>query len=118
MLVPWFGDILRDSSKGSLSIMTFSLDRSHFIVQHQQPAAPSQLLGVSGEDVQRGTYLPQTHITPEEMVVTEHVSDKRPRPPSPPTCLQRERHLPAVVPGHPEAEVQTGANNSNGHPPF
>ena len=76
MLVPWFGDILRDSSKGSLSIMTFSLDRSHFIVQHQQPAAPSQLLGVSGEDVQRGTYLPQTHITPEEMVVTEHVSDK------------------------------------------
>ena len=85
----------------------FSLDRSHFIVQRHQPAAPSQLLGVPGEDVQRGTYFPQTHVTPEEMVVKELVSDRRPRPPSPPTCLQQEGHLQAVALGHPEAEVQT-----------
>lgn len=39
--------------------------------------------GTSGSDpaprplpLQRGTYLPQTYIIQEEMVVTEHVSDK------------------------------------------
>ena len=94
----------------------FSLDRSHFIVQHHQPVAPLQLLGVPGEKVQKSTYLPQTHVTLEEMVVTEHVSDKRPWLPClPPVCSRKDtyRQWRRVTR---KRKYKRGANNGNPPP--
>lgn len=42
-------------------------------ISGEEPWVVTQLWPLS---LQRGTYLPQTYIIQEEMVVTEHVSDK------------------------------------------
>lgn len=46
-------------------------------VQREGPRCrPCTLTPLPAPTPQRGTYLPQTYIIQEEMVVTEHVSDK------------------------------------------
>ncbi|XP_032493970.1 integral membrane protein 2C isoform X3 [Phocoena sinus] len=79
--VPQFGggdpaDIIHDFQRGLTAYHDISLDKCYVIELNTTIVLPPRNFWELLMNVKRGTYLPQTYIIQEEMVVTEHVSDK------------------------------------------
>nr|KAF6450348.1 integral membrane protein 2C [Molossus molossus] len=79
--VPQFGggdpaDIIHDFQRGLTAYHDISLDKCYVIELNTTIVLPPRSFWELLMNVKRGTYLPQTYIIQEEMVVTEHVSDK------------------------------------------
>ncbi|KAG3275483.1 integral membrane protein 2C [Ictidomys tridecemlineatus] len=79
--VPQFGggdpaDIIHDFQRGLTAYHDISLDKCYVIELNTTIVLPPRNFWELLMNVKRGTYLPQTYIMQEEMVVTEHVSDK------------------------------------------
>uniref|UniRef100_A0A0P6JMF5 Integral membrane protein 2 n=1 Tax=Heterocephalus glaber TaxID=10181 RepID=A0A0P6JMF5_HETGA len=80
--VPQFGggdpaDIIHDFQRGLTAYHDISLDKCYIIELNTTIVLPPRNFWELLMNVKRGTYLPQTYIMQEEMVVTEHVSDKQ-----------------------------------------
>nr|KAF6450345.1 integral membrane protein 2C [Molossus molossus] len=94
--VPQFGggdpaDIIHDFQRGLTAYHDISLDKCYVIELNTTIVLPPRSFWELLMNVKRGTYLPQTYIIQEEMVVTEHVSDKE--------TLGRQRRPQAEQPG-------------------
>uniref|UniRef100_A0A8C6GAA8 Integral membrane protein 2 n=2 Tax=Mus TaxID=862507 RepID=A0A8C6GAA8_MUSSI len=79
--VPQFGggdpaDIIHDFQRGLTAYHDISLDKCYVIELNTTIVLPPRNFWELLMNVKRGTYLPQTYIIQEEMVVTEHVRDK------------------------------------------
>lgn len=79
--VPQFGggdpaDIIHDFQRGLTAYHDISLDKCYVIELNTTIVLPPRNFWELLMNVKRGTYLPQTYIIQEEMVVTEYVSDK------------------------------------------
>nr|KAF6353395.1 integral membrane protein 2C [Pipistrellus kuhlii] len=79
--VPQFGggdpaDIIHDFQRGLTAYHDISLDKCYVIELNTTIVLPPRNFWELLMNVKRGTYLPQTYIIQEEMVVTEHVNDK------------------------------------------
>ncbi|EGW01066.1 Integral membrane protein 2C [Cricetulus griseus] len=79
--VPQFGsgdleDIIHDFQRGLTAYHNISLDKCYIIELNTTIVLPPRNFWELLVNVKRGTYLPQTYIIQEEMVVMEYVSDK------------------------------------------
>ncbi|XP_074045783.1 integral membrane protein 2C [Macrotis lagotis] len=78
--VPQFGggdpaDIIHDFQRGLTAYHDIALDKCYVIELNTTIVMPPRNLLELLVNVKKGTYLPQTYIIQEEMIVTEHVSD-------------------------------------------
>ncbi|XP_067395013.1 integral membrane protein 2C isoform X2 [Emydura macquarii macquarii] len=78
--VPQFGgsdpaDIIHDFQRGLTAYHDIALDKCYVIELNATIVMPPRNLWELLVNVKKGTYLPQTYIIQEEMIVTEHVSD-------------------------------------------
>ncbi|KAL1789387.1 integral membrane protein 2C [Sigmodon hispidus] len=79
--VPQFGDgdpadIIHDFQRGLTAYQDISLEKCYIIELNTTIVLPPRNFWELLMNVKRGIYLPQMYIIQEEMVVTEHVSDK------------------------------------------
>ncbi|KAM6152306.1 integral membrane protein 2C [Erethizon dorsatum] len=79
--VPQFGggdpaDIIHDFQRGLTAYHDISLDKCYVIELNTTIVLPPRNFWELLMNMKRGTYLPQTYIMQEEMVVTEHIGDK------------------------------------------
>nr|XP_033815062.1 integral membrane protein 2C [Geotrypetes seraphini] len=79
--VPQFGrsdpaDIIHDFQRGLTAYHDIALDKCYVIELNTTIVMPPRNLWELLVNVKKGTYLPQTYIIQEEMIVTEQVNDK------------------------------------------
>uniref|UniRef100_A0A8D0H5U6 Integral membrane protein 2 n=1 Tax=Sphenodon punctatus TaxID=8508 RepID=A0A8D0H5U6_SPHPU len=80
VLVPQFGgsdpaDIVHDFQRGLTAYHDMALDKCYVIDLNTTIVMPPHNLWELLVNVKKGTYLPQTYIIQEEMIVTEHIND-------------------------------------------
>uniref|UniRef100_A0A8C5F176 Integral membrane protein 2 n=1 Tax=Gopherus evgoodei TaxID=1825980 RepID=A0A8C5F176_9SAUR len=78
--VPQFGgsdpaDIIHDFQRGLTAYHDIALDKCYVIELNTTIVMPPRNLWELLANMKKGTYLPQTYIIQEEMIVTEHVND-------------------------------------------
>ncbi|XP_039345541.1 integral membrane protein 2C [Mauremys reevesii] len=78
--VPQFGgsdpaDIIHDFQRGLTAYHDIALDKCYVIELNTTIVMPPRNLWELLVNMKKGTYLPQTYIIQEEMIVTEHVND-------------------------------------------